>query len=470
MERLRAENEQLKSILFPPERRKTVLAPDPFAPVFEAVEYKVQSYFGDFLIQPEQGEIYIGGERYVLFKSASLSYEFLDIIKELYSNRSAAEATRIGNNFLFDIAHVLGKKDALSFHEKLDLVDPVEKLAAGPVQFAYTGWATVEILPESNPTPDDDFFLKFRHHNSFEAQSWKRAGRSSDIPVCTMSCGYSSGWCEESFGMPLTTVEIECEAMGAEHCTFIMAPPGKIVEYLQSSDTSKQQEAFEIPVFFEKKYTEDRLRASLEQKENLLHELHHRVKNNLQVISSLMNLQMNDIRDESLKSEFRSSVMRINTMARIHEMIYSDKNVALIPVEHYFRHLFLSLVQGYPSDPVVEVEIDLEVEEGFLEPDQAIPLGLILNEIAEHVFGKPSGKGGVFRLKLTEEGEYYHLLLEDQRLDIGAANPANNLGFSLVPVLCEQLEATLETECSTRGWSWRIAFKKTPDKKSRTAE
>jgi two-component sensor histidine kinase len=339
------------------------------------------------------------------------------------------------------------------------------------VQFAYTGWATVEILPESNPTPDDEFFLKFRHHNSFEAQAWKRAGRSSDIPVCTMSCGYSSGWCEESFGMALTTVEIECEAMGAEHCTFIMAPPGKIIDYLQSDDASKQQEEFDIPVFFEKKYTEDRLRASLEQKDNLLHEVHHRVKNNLQVISSLMNLQMNAIRDESLKSEFHSSMMRINTMARIHEMIYSDKTVASIPVEHYFRHLFLSLVQGYTANSAsVQVEIELEVEEGFLEPDQAIPLGLILNEIAEYAFGNSSDKGGVFLLKLTEKDDVYHLLLEDQRKKVNAPDPANNLGFSLVPVLCEQLEATLETECSARGWSWRIAFKKTPDKKSRTAE
>src|SRR3989344_1654178 len=148
--------------------------------------------------------------------------------------------------------------------------------------------ANVELLPECNPSPDENYFLKFYHHNSFEAQSWKKAGRKSDIPVCTMSCGYSSGWCEESFGLPLTTVELECEAAGAEHCTFIMASPEKIKEYLTANQKGKTTEQFDVPVFFEKKYAEDRLRASLEQRETLLQEGHHRVKNNLQIVSSCL--------------------------------------------------------------------------------------------------------------------------------------------------------------------------------------
>lgn len=329
VERLRAENLRLRQRLFSGDLGKTVQVPDDVAQIFEKAEQNVASYFGEISIQPESGEIIINGERYVLFRSASLSFEFLDIIKELYSNRTIEEATRIGNNFLFDIAHVLGKKDALSFHKKMNLSDPIEKLATGPVHFAFTGWANVEILPESNPSPDENYFLKFRHHNSFEAQSWKKAGRKSDLPVCTMSCGYSSGWCEESFGIPLTTVELECEAMGAEHCTFVMAPPEKIAEQLQAHNAS-QHDDLDIPVFFEKKYAEDRLRASLSEKDRLLHEVHHRVKNNLQVISSLMNLQLDTIGDELVKKEFRSSMMRITTLARIHEMIYSDKDSSVV--------------------------------------------------------------------------------------------------------------------------------------------
>jgi two-component sensor histidine kinase/predicted hydrocarbon binding protein len=458
IERLRSENLRLREKLFSGQPGKTVVVPDAFAPIFEKAERNVESYFADCSIQPENAEIMISGERYVLFRSASLSYEFLDIIKELYSNRPIEEATRIGNNFLFDIAHVLGKKDGLSFHRNMNLVDPIEKLATGPVHFAFTGWANVEILPESNPSPDEHFFLKFYHHNSFEAQAWKKAGRTSDIPVCTMSCGYSSGWCEESYGMPLTTVELECEAMGAEHCTFIMAPPEKIAEHLQAKGMSQHDE-LAIPVFFEKKYTEDRLRASLEEKERLLHEVHHRVKNNLQVISSLMNLQLDTILDESLKKEFRSSMMRINTMARIHEMIYSDKDLSSIQIEHYFRHLFLSLIQGYSLELFpVKAEVSMEIAEGFLEPDQAIPLGLILHEIAEHSFHHTLQKGGTFRLSLTEDADYYYLDVAGNGYETSIVSDTD--GFSLIPLLCEQVGASLEVERSPEELAYRIAFKK----------
>jgi len=456
---LRSENLRLRQKLFAGESGKIVIVPDSVSPIFEKAERDVTSYFEDCSAQPESGEIIISGERYVLFRSASLSYEFLDIIKELYSNRTTEEATRIGNNFLFDIAHVLGKKDALSFHKKMNLADPLEKLATGPLHFAYTGWANVEILPESVPSPDENYYLKFYHHNSFEAQSWKKAGRKSDIPVCTMSCGYSSGWCEESYGMPLTTVEIECEAMGAEHCTFIMAPPDKIAEHVQAKKPIAHEE-LDIPVFFEKKYAEDRLRASLLEKEHLLHEVHHRVKNNLQVISSLMNLQLDTIIDEAVKKEFRSSMMRITVLARIHEMIYSDKDFAAVQTEHYFRHVFLSLIQGYSNAQVpVRAEITMDIGEGYIEPDKAIPIGLILNEITEHSFSKAFEKGGIFQLEVTEDAERYYLSVQGNG-NQQCAPGAGKEGLSLVPILCEQVEASLDVHESNEGLVYQLSFLK----------
>ena len=187
-----------------------VIVPDQFKEIFDQVEKNVASYFSEAFYSPEHGEIEINGEPYILIRSAALSFEFHDIMRELYKDHVGEEAERIGNNFLFDIGQVLGKKDDKSFHEKMGLIDPVEKLSAGPVHFAYTGWANVEILTGSNPSPDQNFILKYRHHNSFEAQSWNRAKRKSTEPVCIMNCGYSAGWCEESFGIHLTAVEITC--------------------------------------------------------------------------------------------------------------------------------------------------------------------------------------------------------------------------------------------------------------------
>ncbi len=468
--RLQLENERLRERLNIGKVRKTVHVPEAFDAIFETAEQNVSTYFESISIEPEQGEIIINNERYVLFKSSSLSYEFLDIIKELYSNRPEDEAIRIGNNFLFDIAHVLGKKDALSFHQRMNLVDPVEKLAAGPVHFAYTGWANVEILPESNPSPDENYFLKFYHHNSFEAQSWKQVGRKSDIPVCTMSCGYSSGWCEESFGFPLTTVELECEAAGAERCLFVMAPPEKIEEYLAASQ-DKATEQFDVPVFFEKKFAEDRLRATLEQKETLLQEVHHRVKNNLQIVSSLLNLQMDSLTDRDAKKEMRSGIMRINTMARIQEMIYSDTNLSTLQVDYFFRHLFLSLVQAHNIEFLpIEMAFDIRVEEAHLSPDSAISIGLILNEIIGNSFQRLEKDGGMFRLSLTEDEHSYRLSVVGLVKNAVWDSPENAFALSLIDLLCQQADSELKIGSSDGYSSYLITTKKTPDKKSETAE
>lgn len=459
LELLRAENEQLKKQLFGVPHA-TVIVPPEFESLFASVEQKVRDCFSSFSINPSQAEIMIGGERYVLFNSASLSYEFLDIIRELYSNHSQEEATRIGNNFRFDIAHVLGKKDAHSFHQRLKLVDPVEKLSAGPVHFAFTGWANVEILPESNPTPDEHFFLKYYHHNSFEAQAWKKAGRVSDIPVCTMSCGYSSGWCEESFGLPLTAVELECEAAGAERCLFVMAPPARIESYLKGHThrQSTAESGFAVPVFFEKKFTEDKLRHSLAQKETLLSEVHHRVKNNLQLITSLLNLQAQQVDQQELTQEFHKALMRIRTLALVQEMIYSDAEVAAVPVSHFFRHVVLSLVHHYrDTEKTVQISFNATVEEGIMHSDTAIPLALLLNELLN------SGSGNIFqsggKVECTLHSDTSEYIFKIQFIPDTPFPHVVELPF--LPLLCEQAEATCTMDFNDDFLNYKVRLKKT---------
>lgn len=461
IEDLEKENSALQQKLNYNNITKTVIVPEKFRPVFNEAENHVRKYFSDAENVAENGEIIISGERYVLIRSAALSYEFLDVFKEFYSNKSPEEASRIGNNFLFDIAHVLGTKDAKAFHKKMKLTDPIQKLSAGPVHFAFTGWANVEIFPESNPSPDENFFMKYYHHNSFEAQAWIKAGRKSKIPVCTMNCGYSSGWCEESFGIPLTAVEIECEAQGADHCTFIMAPPDRIKEHLQQETSIKKSEKYEVPIFFERKYNEDQLRESLAQKETLLKEVHHRVKNNLQVISSLLNLQKSTIEDKNLQNEFTSSIMRVNTMARIHEMIYGDKNLSSINIEKYFSKLLRSLHQIYDStEREVDVHVNIEVPDLIFYPDKAIPLGLILNEIACNTFKYAFEKGekGTFYLSLTEENGKYLLIVGDNGKGLPDNVNQGSLGLSLIPILCDQIDADLDVINSSKGLEYRMTF------------
>ncbi len=442
-------------------RGDTVIVPEQFREIFQIAEKNVAKYFESCEIRPENAEILINGERYVLMRSAAISYEFLDVFKELYANRGEEEAVRIGNNFLFDIAHVLGKEDAKEFHRKMKLEDPVQKLSAGPVHFAYTGWANVEILPESKPSPDEHFYLKYHHHNSFEAQAWIKAKRKSDVPVCIMNSGYSSGWCAESFGLPLTAVEITCEACGADRCTFIMAPPDKIQTYLEQEQATRDAQ-HEVPVFFQRKYAEDKLKESLQQKETLLREVHHRVKNNLQIVSSLLKLQQGTIEDPALQDKFTSSIMRVNTMAKIHEMIYGDKDLSSINIEKYFTRLLRSLAQVYGSEKCdVNMQIEIDPKELLLIPDKAIPLGLILNEIATNSFKYAFVKKGTFYLKLTRiaENESYLLVVGDDGSGLPEDLDRSSLGLSIVEILCDQIDARLEVKNSSDGLEYRIEFR-----------
>lgn len=437
---------------------ETVKVPDEVSGLFGEVEAKIRAYFNDIVMDPGSGEITVQGQRYVLLRSDSLSYEFLEFVKERYSDRPAYEAISIGNNFLYDNAKVIGKRDALAFHERLGLKDPIGKLAAGPIHFAFTGWANVEILESSNPVPNDSFILKFQHHNSFEAKSWLKAGKKSNIPVCTMNCGYSAGWCEESFGLPLTTVEISCEAKGDEACMFVMAPTDKVERYVGEMIDLSAVQNFEIPVFFKRKNIEEKLRESLGQKETLIKEIHHRVKNNLQVISSLLRLQMDSLADDKLKEEFVSSINRVNTMAVVHELMYQRKDFDSVSMRSYIDELTKSLVQLYALNNNTEVDIDVNIEDVNFNLEQSIPLALILNEITCNSFKHALQKGGKFYLHLSQKGNTFYLIVGDN--GPGFKKPLNEkgLGLALIEILCDQLDATREVDNSENGLEYRITF------------
>ena len=251
-----------------------VSVPEGFKEPFRNAQGYVERYFSGVVREPEQATISIAGERYILVRAASMSVEFVDLVASLYANRGEAEARRVADDLLFDFAHSVGKADALSFHEKMDVTDPIAKLSAGPIHFAYSGWAFVKILPESSPSADEDFFLIYDHPYSFESHAWMTKGRRSRQPVCVMNAGYSSGWCEESFGVPLVAAEVECVAAGDKQCRFIMAPPSRIEDHLtrhgylapgreeRTGDEPGTRKTVAVPEFFQRRRWEEDLRAA----------------------------------------------------------------------------------------------------------------------------------------------------------------------------------------------------------------
>ena len=243
---------------------ESVKVDEKFEHIFVKAQEYVGKYFRNRLEDPGKGVLEISGERYILIRAAAMSVELFELITTLYRDRGDKGAKDKANDFLFDISHALGKADAKKFHSKMNVTDPIEKLSAGPVHFAYSGWALVDLLPESNLTPDENFLLIYDHHFSFEAEEWIKNKKAADFPVCIMNAGYSSGWCEESFGLPLVAVEIECRARGDKQCRFIMAPPSRIEQHIsrytgQLQKTRNKTEIFTVPEFFHRKRLEDAL-------------------------------------------------------------------------------------------------------------------------------------------------------------------------------------------------------------------
>jgi two-component system cell cycle sensor histidine kinase/response regulator CckA len=239
----------------------TVKVPKPFeAPFLRAQEY-VARYFADRVEQPGTATIQIAGERYVLLRAASLSVEFVELVMRLYQDKGPEQAQSVASNLLFDLAHAIGHADALSFQKKMGVSDPIENLSAGPIHFAFSGWAFVDISPESRPSPDENYFLLYDHPFSFESHSWLAKGKRSARPVCVMNAGYSSGWCEESFGIPLIAAEITCRAAGGEACRFVMAPPWRMEEHLARQGVSSPAAGghVQVPEFFQRRRLEEKL-------------------------------------------------------------------------------------------------------------------------------------------------------------------------------------------------------------------
>ncbi|HET6330310.1 MAG TPA: ATP-binding protein [Holophagaceae bacterium] len=251
---------------------KTVAVPSQMEPLFRHAEEVVSRYFRERQDRPEEGTIEIFGQRYVLVRAASLSVEFFSLVRDLYGEGRESDADAFARNLLFDLAHAIGKADAKAFHVRMGLQDPVAKLSAGPVHFAHTGWAFVDISPESLPSPDEDFYLLYDHPYSFESDAWVQAGKSLETPVCIMNAGYSSGWCEESFGLPLASVEVLCKAKGDSCCRFIMAPPARLEARLRAYSEAQPELATrikgaEIPDFFSRKRLEEELRRHRDELE-----------------------------------------------------------------------------------------------------------------------------------------------------------------------------------------------------------
>ncbi len=226
----------------------------------------------------------------------------------------------------------------------------------------------------------------------------------------------------------------------------------------------QQAQAFEQAQteLVERQQAEDHLRAALAEKEVLLKEIHHRVKNNLQIVSGLLQLQAQNVTDLPIVNALRESQNRVEAMSLIHKKLYTSRDLGQVDVADYIHSLASSLLTTYQISPSM-VELQVNVEPVILSLDQAIPCGLIINELVSNAlkYAFPNSQPGKIYISLSQMGDELVLTIRDN----GVGLPENidwqghqSLGLSLVHALAtEQLEGTLTVE-SAEGTAFRLSF------------
>jgi PAS domain S-box-containing protein len=213
----------------------------------------------------------------------------------------------------------------------------------------------------------------------------------------------------------------------------------------------------------ERKEYERQLEESIKEKEVLLKEVHHRVKNNMQVISSILNLQSSYISDENALAILRESQDRIKSMSFVHESLYQSKTLSEVNFAEYIQNITRNLYHSY-GRPEGGIDLEFELENLYLNLDTSIPCGLIINEIVSNSLkyafhGREKGKIKIEFSKLSD-GRLKLIVSDD---GIGLAEDfdienAESLGLQLVTTLITQVSGELEIDVS-RGTKFNIVFK-----------
>ena len=253
----------------------------------------------------------------------------------------------------------------------------------------------------------------------------------------------------------------------------IMGKDERLLGTLQLIGTSPREILHQDRVLFEtvagmfataleREQMEERIRSSLDEKVVLLKEIHHRVKNNLQVISSLLNLQSRDVEAKDYLELVRASQNRIRSMALVHERLYRSEDLSSIGFDQYLKDLVNNLFVSY-SVSAGKIELNMDVRNVLLGIDMAIPCGLIVNELVSNSlkYAFPDDARGEMYIRLCEEADgRYLLVVRDNGIGLPDGfdfQHTKSLGMQLVMMLTQQMDGSIELD-GKNGTAFKIRF------------
>jgi two-component sensor histidine kinase len=204
------------------------------------------------------------------------------------------------------------------------------------------------------------------------------------------------------------------------------------------------------------------LEHSLGEKDVLLKEIHHRVKNNLQVISSLLSLRAGAIEDPVALRSFEDTRAQVQSMALIHERLYESEDLARLDAGAYVRALAENVFSSYGVDPA-RIRLQVQVEAHTVSVDTAVQCGLVVHELMsnalKHAF--PPGRGGIIRVTAVPDGPYHgRLRVEDDGVGVDPQRtpPATSLGLRLVSDLARQMGSSIDREETAHGAAFQVHY------------
>jgi len=199
--------------------------------------------------------------------------------------------------------------------------------------------------------------------------------------------------------------------------------------------------------------------ASIREKESLLKEIHHRVKNNLQIVSSLLSMQSSKVRDEYDKELFIESQGRIRAMSAVHDQLYRSRDFASIPAAEYLSDLMTGLESSWARADR-RLCVSVKADDTALELEQAVPMGLIVNELATNAFKYAFGPGDSGTISVTlchvDDGTVSLVVSDDGHgfpQDFDAAKGDGGMGFTIINALVEQIGGTMSMAIPEAGGS-----------------
>ena len=205
------------------------------------------------------------------------------------------------------------------------------------------------------------------------------------------------------------------------------------------------------------------IQTSLNEKETLLREIHHRVKNNLQIISSLLNIQSEHIQDENVLSSIQEGQSRVQAMSLIHQNLYQSEHLNNVDIQNYVQQLVVYLSEMFAGQSK-NIQVNVDAPDINFDIDTAIPLGLIINELVSNAYKYAFEKHALGNINISikpKTGEDYELEIRDDGKGMPTdANPdkSNSLGLKLVKILSRQLRGTFSFK-SDKGAVFLVQFK-----------